>query len=56
MIHFDRRRWLRSLCLAIGGWGVSRLLHAQAIDALAPFDDRAALLRALADWLLSRRY
>jgi len=30
MIHFDRRRWLRSLCLAIGGLGVSRLLHAQA--------------------------
>ena len=30
MIRFDRRRWLRSLCLAIGGVGVSRLLHAEA--------------------------
>ena len=33
-----------------------RLLHDQAISALAPFGDRAQLLRALADWLLSRRY
>lgn len=31
-----------------------RLLHDQALDALAPFGDRAALLRSLADWLLSR--
>ena len=29
MIRFDRRRWLGSLCLAIGGVGVSRLLHAE---------------------------
>jgi geranylgeranyl pyrophosphate synthase len=33
-----------------------RLLHDQAVDALAPFGDRAAPLRSLADWLLSRRY
>jgi geranylgeranyl pyrophosphate synthase len=33
-----------------------RLLHSQALDALAPFGDRAAPLRSLADWLLSRRY
>src|SRR5580704_13891184 len=30
MTRFDRRRWLGSLCLAIGGVGVSRLLHAEA--------------------------
>jgi farnesyl diphosphate synthase len=33
-----------------------RLLHAQALDALAPFGARAQPLRFLADWLLSRRY
>lgn len=33
-----------------------RLLHAQALDSLAPFGVRAELLRSLADWLLSRRY
>ena len=33
-----------------------RLLHAQALDALAPFGSRAEPLRSLADWLLSRRY
>jgi geranylgeranyl pyrophosphate synthase len=33
-----------------------RLLHSHALDALAPFGERAALLRSLADWLLSRRY
>ncbi len=33
-----------------------RLLHSQAIDALAPFGDRAASLRLLAHWLLSRQY
>ena len=33
-----------------------RLLHDEAIRALAPFGDRAQLLRALADWLLSRKY
>jgi farnesyl diphosphate synthase len=32
------------------------LLHRQALDALAPFGARAASLRSLADWLLSRRY
>jgi len=32
------------------------LLHAQALDALVPFGERAAPLRLLADWLLSRRY
>jgi len=32
-----------------------RLLHAQALDALAPLGTRAELLRCLADWLLSRR-
>jgi farnesyl diphosphate synthase len=33
-----------------------RLLHAQALDALAPFGSRAEPLRSMADWLLSRRY
>jgi geranylgeranyl pyrophosphate synthase len=33
-----------------------RLLHAQALDSLAPFGMRADLLRSLADWLLARRY
>jgi farnesyl diphosphate synthase len=33
-----------------------RLLHAQALDSLAPFGPRAQPLRSLADWLLSRRY
>jgi len=33
-----------------------RLLHAQALDALAPLGPRADLLRSLADWLLARRY
>ena len=33
-----------------------RLLHTQAINALAPFGERADSLRALAHWLLSRRY
>jgi len=33
-----------------------RLLHGQAIDALAPFGDRADSLRSLANWLLSRQY
>lgn len=33
-----------------------RALHAQALDALTPFGERAAPLRLLADWLLSRRY
>jgi len=33
-----------------------RLLHAQALDALAPFAERAAPLCALAHWLLSRRH
>ena len=32
-----------------------RLLHNQAIQALAPFGDRAETLRSLADWLLSRQ-
>ena len=32
------------------------LLHRQALDALEPFGERAAPLRALANWLLSRRY
>jgi geranylgeranyl pyrophosphate synthase len=45
---------------AIIGIGASqervRLLHAQALDSLAPFGARAEPLRALADWLLSRRY
>ena len=31
-------------------------LHQQAIDALAPFGERAAPLRSLARWLLSRSY
>ncbi len=34
---------------------VSRL-HAQALEALEPFGERAELLRRLSDWLLSRRY
>ncbi|HEY6451025.1 MAG TPA: farnesyl diphosphate synthase [Steroidobacteraceae bacterium] len=33
-----------------------RLLHAQALAALAPFGIRADPLRQLADWLLARRY
>jgi geranylgeranyl pyrophosphate synthase len=33
-----------------------RLLHAQALEALAPFGARADLLRSLADWLLARHY
>jgi len=33
-----------------------RLLHSQALDTLAAFGNRAALLRSMADWLLSRRY
>jgi len=32
------------------------LLHNQAIEALAPFGERAAPLHSLAHWLLSRRY
>jgi farnesyl diphosphate synthase len=33
-----------------------RLLHNQAINALAPFGERASSLRSLAHWLLSRQY
>jgi geranylgeranyl pyrophosphate synthase len=33
-----------------------RHLHSQAIDALAPFGNRAQSLRSLAHWLLSRQY
>ena len=33
-----------------------RLLHTQAIGALAPFGERAQPLRSLAHWLLSRQY
>jgi farnesyl diphosphate synthase len=33
-----------------------RLLHNQAIHALAPFGERASSLRSLANWLLSRQY
>jgi farnesyl diphosphate synthase len=33
-----------------------RLLHQQGLQALAPFGARADALRALADWLLARRY
>jgi farnesyl diphosphate synthase len=33
-----------------------RLLHTQAINALAPFGARADTLRSLAHWLLSRQY
>ena len=33
-----------------------RLLHEQALAALAPFGERATPLRLLADWLLLRRY
>jgi len=32
------------------------LLHNQALDALVPFGERAAPLRSLAHWLLSRHY
>ncbi len=32
------------------------LLHDQALDALVPFGERAAPLRSLAHWLLSRHY
>ncbi len=31
-------------------------LHAEALEALEPFGDRAELLRRLSNWLLSRRY
>ncbi|MGH8227656.1 MAG: polyprenyl synthetase family protein [Steroidobacteraceae bacterium] len=31
-------------------------LHAEALDALEPFGERAQPLRSLANWLLSRRY
>jgi hypothetical protein len=33
-----------------------RLLHNQALEALVPFGERAAPLRSLAHWLLSRGY
>jgi farnesyl diphosphate synthase len=33
-----------------------RLLHAQALESLAPLGSRAELLRSLADWLLCRHY
>jgi farnesyl diphosphate synthase len=33
-----------------------QLLHSQAINALAPFGERAESLRSLAHWLLSRQY
>src|SRR6202166_5072911 len=33
-----------------------RILHGEALAALAPMGSRAELLRSLADWLLSRRY
>jgi len=33
-----------------------RLLHSQALEALVPFGERAAPLRSLAHWLLSRHY
>lgn len=33
-----------------------RRLHEEALDALAPFGERAAPLRELSHWLLSRRY
>ena len=33
-----------------------RLLHRQAVEALTPFGERAAPLRALAQWLLARRH
>jgi geranylgeranyl diphosphate synthase type II len=33
-----------------------RLLHNQALEALVPFGERAAPLRSLAQWLLSRGY
>src|ERR1019366_8121114 len=35
MIHLDRRRWLESLGLAIGGLGVSRVLRAQGSSSPA---------------------
>jgi geranylgeranyl pyrophosphate synthase len=33
-----------------------RLLHAEAVDALLPFGQRAQPLRCLAEWLLARRF
>ncbi len=33
-----------------------QLLHRQALDSLEPFAERAAPLRSMANWLLSRRY
>ena len=32
------------------------LLHQQALDALLPFGERAAPLRSLSNWLLTRHY
>jgi geranylgeranyl pyrophosphate synthase len=32
------------------------LLHAEAVDALAPFGVRGEALRAMAHWLLARRH
>jgi len=48
MIHFDRRAWLTSVSLAIGGLGASRLLGApssspSAADATSPADARGGV-------------
>jgi histidinol-phosphate aminotransferase len=45
MIPFDRRAWLRSFSLTIGGVGVSRLLSAQASSPRAALGGGALLAR-----------
>jgi histidinol-phosphate aminotransferase len=45
MIPFDRRAWLRSFSLTIGGLGVSRLLSAQASSPRAALGGGALLAR-----------
>jgi len=45
MIPFDRREWLRSFSLTIGGLGVSRLLSAQASSPRAALGGGALLAR-----------
>src|SRR6202051_1075171 len=45
MIHFDRRTWLKSFSLAIGGVGVARLLRAEARSPSAVLGSGVQLAR-----------
>jgi histidinol-phosphate aminotransferase len=45
MIHLDRRAWLRSVSLALGGFGVSRVLSAQSRSPTAARDKGIPLAR-----------